>query len=105
LCLELGIDDPEKWLANAPERVLRTWWAYWQIEPWGLPWHRHAAYMSLLDAMYAVCLKWFSGGKSKYKPREFRDWMPGDWVTDSQPREKPDSIFDQLDEFRKRVGS
>lgn len=59
--------------------------------------------MSLLDAVYTICVKWFTGGKSKYEGHEFGHWMPQDW-DESGPKTKHSvSIVDQLDEFRKRV--
>lgn len=79
VCLELGIDDPELWLHTRPKRVVNTWAAYWRVEPWGMPWHRHAQWMLGLDHLLEVLLAWASGGKAKYRARRYRDWMPPDW--------------------------
>ena len=61
--------------------------------------------MSLLDAIYTICVKWFTGGKSKYEGHQFGHWMPSDFDDGEPQKKKAVSIVDQLDEFRKRVGS
>jgi hypothetical protein len=93
----LGIDDPEKWLANADKRVVKTWEAYWRLEPWGQPWHRHASMMMMLNAIYAMVVSWI-GGDAKKCQRKFADWMPGDWVQDVEKAESVD-LVGKLDAF------
>jgi len=96
--LELGIDDPEKWLANAPKRVIRTWDAYWQLEPWGQPWHRHAASMMMLAAIHRMLMT----GEQKHKPASFADWMPAGWSEDPAPEQAGD-VIENLDNFVRAV--
>ena len=97
MCLQLGIDDPEMWLATKPKRVVALWEAYWRLEPWGLPWHRAAGSVMKLDQILEVILSWATGGKSKYKARQFKHWMPGDWADSSERPEKRMTLKEQLD--------
>jgi len=57
----------------------------------------------MLDVVYAWLLEWGTGGKSKYKPRMFKDWMPSDWATEEVPKRKPNrnDLIKQLDAFVK----
>ena len=105
MCLKLGIDDPEKWLATKPKRVVNLWAAYWRLEPWGLEWHRHASMMSVL---YMLCtnIACMFGGKSDSKAYRFRDWMPSDWQDDSpQTPNSKLTITQQLDIVAKAFGA
>jgi len=49
LALELGIPDPEEWKKRLTLRQLRSWMAYWRVEPFGDQW-RMAARTSLTTA-------------------------------------------------------
>lgn len=95
LCLQLGIDDPEAWLAKTPRRVVNTWMAYWRLEPWGLPWHRHAGWMVKLDQILEVMLNWASGGKSQYKASPYAHWMPADYSSADRPK-RPVGLREKL---------
>lgn len=103
LCLELGIDDPEAWLASKPRRVMNTWEAYWRLEPWGMPWHRHAAWMCKLDQIVQLMIKWATGGKTDYKMAKYEDWMPGDYVGEVKRRRKS-NLRQQLRVIAKAFG-
>ena len=77
MCLELGIDDPAKWLDETPRETVELWAAYWRLEPWGMPWHRHAVNCMLQDA--------------SEKPRRFKDWMPVDFENVAEaPEQTPE---------------
>lgn len=98
MCLQLGIDDPEKWLASKPRRVIELWEAYWRLEPWGLEWHRSSALMTMMDSIRVMFVRWLCGGKSKIEPKPFSHWMPGDWADDANPvPTKKLTIKEQLD--------
>lgn len=85
VCLELGIDDPERWLHETPKRVVDLWQAYWRLEPWGLPWHRHATWMQMLDRIYGAIVTWFGG---KHESTDFADFMPADWIKPKQKKKR-----------------
>jgi len=83
LSLRLGIEDPEQWLEQCPERVYENWLAYYRLEPWGMEAELLAKIVGLL--MY-LCRK--QGGEiediEKFANVIARCVMPGNWV-DQQP--------------------
>jgi hypothetical protein len=99
--LQLGIDDPERWLANADPRVVRTWMAYWQLEPWGMPWHKHASMMMFLQAMCSTIVGMWASKASKAPKPEMQDWMPSDWSPDPKAKPSQLEIAEKMDAFVK----
>lgn len=86
LCLRLGIDDPEQWLEDCPDRVFEVWDAYAQLEPW---WGDREMLAGLLATTRSLLA-------SKYEDRQIEAvlksvdqitaaYMPGDWVGQPPP--------------------
>ena len=78
VCLALGIDDPIKWLADAPQHVVHFWDAFFQVEPFGCEWERSAMQASMLSALTATVAA--SAGVKNPKVYQIRDFMPQSWV-------------------------
>lgn len=98
----IAIDNPLGWWDSLSDETVEFWSAYWRVEPWGTPWHRHAGLMQMLDVIYSACLGWFSGGKSRYEPQRFGRWMPTDWQ-DMSSEQVGEDITKQLDNLRNSV--
>lgn len=76
VCLAVGKDDPESWLESVSERQLLIWKAFYQIEPWGMEFHRHATESSLVSGLISMIAA--SNGQA-VPMREFAEFMPADW--------------------------
>jgi hypothetical protein len=79
LSLRLGIEDPEQWLENCPERVYENWLAYYRLEPFGM----EAELLSkIIGLLFYLCRK--DGGQiediDKFCNAIARCMMPGNWV-------------------------
>jgi hypothetical protein len=83
--LELGIDDPEQWLEQAPERVVALWEAYDTQEPFGQPWHREAVTQSLLHGLLSYH---YASHRIKVKQLGFDDFMPPQYQRPKKPKRK-----------------
>ena len=102
MCLQLGIDDPEAWLDTAEDRVLRLWEAYWQVEPWGMDWHRHGNQMVMLDAIYAATVNPNLPKGKRHDVRDMSSFMPGEFIDPQKARRgKRAGIRKQLDNYVK----
>jgi hypothetical protein len=105
LALQRGgeaIDDPRAWLDSLPDDVVRLWDAYWQLEPWGGDWARHADLMVLMDHIYALVANKGLGRESRhlaYKPRGRRSFMPMDYAGESPKRTSRKSTAQQCEEY------
>lgn len=76
VCLALGIDDPEAWLATVSQRTLAVWEAFYMLEPWGQDYQRDAIISAQLSAL--SCSVAASHG-AKQKPIPVQDFMPANW--------------------------
>jgi hypothetical protein len=95
LGLKLGIEDPEQWLEQCPDRVFDNWLAYYRLEPFGMEDELLAKVVSLL---YFVCKR--PGTElediQKFSDAVVRCLMPANWVGQQSDR-RPQSIdVDQL---------
>lgn len=93
LCLRLGIDDPEQWLEDVPDRIYEIWLAYSQIEPW---WSEREMLANLV-ALVRILLAGKYDEKNvesvlKHADQMAAAYMPPDWV--DQPERKPQTIND-----------
>lgn len=76
------------------------WQAYWQVEPWGTEWDRHAEMMVMLDAIYAATLNPNVDKADRHTVRDAVDFMPTDYDRPPAKRaKKKHSIVDQLNAF------
>ena len=93
LCLRLGIDDPEQWLEDVPDRVWELWKAYYAVEPFGGERELAAKTVVLLKQLVA----------SKFKAEEIEKAlrmcdrltgteMPWEWIDQPQPEQEPDTV-------------
>lgn len=96
-----AIDDPRAWYDSLPDEVVSLWDAYWQLEPWGCDWLRHAEQMVMLDHIYALVA---NRGLSRdqrhlaYKPRRRKAFMPADYAGETPARRTTKSVGKQLEE-------
>jgi hypothetical protein len=83
LGLRLGIEDPEQWLEDCPERVFDNWLAYYRLEPFGL---ESELLSKIIGLLFYLCRK--QGGElediDKFVSAVSRCVMPGNWVGQSQ---------------------
>lgn len=94
MCLKLGIDDPEQWLEDCPDRVFEVWEAYSRLEPW---WGER----ELLAKLLAVSRCLLAGKYDEDKVAKVlanadmiaAGYMPGDWV--DQPERKPEASIEE----------
>lgn len=100
MCLQLGIDDPVAWMDAIPKRTWALWQAYWQVEPWGTDWERHADMMVMLDAIYAAAVNPYRKEGSEHKVREAAAFMPFDYDRGQQRKPAKPDITEQIDRFR-----
>ena len=89
LCLQLGIDDPEKWLASTEKRVVDFWLAYDRIEPIGDRWLQTSILASSLSRIEATL---FAANGAKGEVVDFREFMPARWIRDKPPKKKKSGI-------------
>ena len=91
LCLRLGIDDPEQWLEDVPDRVYSLWDAYSQIEPW---WSEREMLAQLVGLVRMMLAGKYSEENVEKALRNAdmlaASYMPPDWV--DRPEIKPMSL-------------
>lgn len=54
MSLKCGIDDPEQWLENCPERVFDNWLAHYRLEPWG---NESELLSKIIGLLFYLCMK------------------------------------------------
>lgn len=88
------------WLDSVPDKTWSMWQAYWQVEPWGTEWDRHAEMMVMLDAIYAATVNPNVEKQDRHKVRDAVEFMPVDYDRPRAKRAKPNAgIVDQLNAF------
>jgi hypothetical protein len=96
---ELGIEDPEQWLEQCPQRVFDNWAAAHAVEPFGNEQQLLARIVSLL---YVIAMQ-----KSDFEAvKKLADAimpaiMPSDWV--ERPEPKLDDDDSGISAFEKHV--
>jgi len=79
LGLKLGIDDPEQWLEECPQRVLDNWIAHYRIEPWG---NETELLSKIIGLLFFLCRK--DGGEfeqiEKFMNSVAKLHMPSNWI-------------------------
>lgn len=78
------------------------WDAYWQLEPWGNDWTRHAEQMVMLDHIYALVANRGLTRESRhlsYKPRRRRSFMPADYAGETPKKRARSGVFEQFDAY------
>lgn len=79
--LKLGIEDPEQWLEDVPDRVYDNWYAYYQIEPFG---GETALLTRLVTLLFISCMR--QGIKLEELNSISDDFMkmlmPSDWYVE-----------------------
>jgi len=96
LGLKLGIEDPEQWLEDCPDRVFDNWYAFYQLEPFG---GETALLTRLVAMLFISCMR--QGVKLEELNSISDDFMkmlmPSDWyVEDDKPELDVDAIKDNL---------
>lgn len=90
LCLSLGIDDPEQWLEDCPDRVFAVWEAYSQVEPW---WGQRELLARIVASLRCLLAGKYESDKVEGVLKNLdtiaAGYMPGDWV--DRPEPKPES--------------
>jgi len=83
LGLKLGIEDPEQWLENCPDRVMDNWLAYYRLEPFGM---ESELLSKIAGLLFYLCRR--HGGEvediDKFASAIARCLMPGNWVGQKQ---------------------
>lgn len=104
MCLKLGIDDPEQWLEDCPERVYEVWDAYSRLEPW---WGERELLARLLAAVRCLLAGNYAEDKVAAVMKNADDiamvYMPYDYI--GQPERKAEaSIEDVQKQLESRFG-
>ena len=81
--LRLGIDDPEQWLEECPDRVFDNWLAYYRLEPFGM---ESELLTKIIGLLFYLCRR--QGGEiediDKFASAIARCMMPANWVGQKQ---------------------
>lgn len=94
--LKLGIEDPEQWLEDCPERVTDLWDAYYQLEPWGGERELLARILATLRCLLAGKYDEDKVAKVMQNVDDMAgNWMPGDWI--GQPEPKPEQSIQEVE--------
>ena len=84
LCLELGIDDPRRWLNSVDDELVDLWEAYYRMEPFGNSWLQTAVVCQTQSVTSSYVA---ASCGAKVKPTEWKHFMP---TTFKQPKsDKP----------------
>jgi hypothetical protein len=79
LSLRLGVEDPEQWLENCPDRIYDNWLAYYRLEPFG---GESELLAKIIGLLFYLCRK--QGGEiediDKFASAIGRCMMPSNWV-------------------------
>jgi hypothetical protein len=100
LCLKLGIDDPEQWLEDVPERVISNWEEYDRIDPFGQEWHQTASTNQML---YGLLEYHYRTHKVKLKRAAFHHFMPQQYRSVKPKKQKRQNLLDSLKSFAAKV--
>jgi len=79
LSLKLGIEDPEQWLEECPQRVFDNWLAQYRLEPWG---NESELLSKIIGLLFYLCCK----QKGKFEEVEgfmnavSKMVMPSNWI-------------------------
>lgn len=93
LCLRFGVQDPEQWLEDVPDRVWELWKAYYALEPFGGERALSAKTVILLKRLLAIkfkpeAVKSVLEGCDKLTGSE----MPWEWIDQPEPEVDNDPI-------------
>jgi hypothetical protein len=96
---QFGIEDPEQWLEQCPQRVFDNWAAAHAVEPFGGEQQLLARVVSLL---YVIAMQQsdFESVK-KLADAIMPAIMPSDWV--ERPEVKPEDVDGGVSAFEKHV--
>lgn len=107
--MAIGIDDPRAWLDATPDDVVTLWEAFYQLEPWGGEYRRHADEMEILDATFALHANMNipkNRRDLRYTPRKRKQFFPVDYAGEYPVTEKKNtSVFEQCEQYAKTVMS
>jgi chromatin segregation and condensation protein Rec8/ScpA/Scc1 (kleisin family) len=102
-----AVDDPLAWFDSLDDDVANLWDAYHRLEPFGNPYHRHAAEMEVLETMLAKLLnRDIPSERSdlRYEPRKRRDFMPADYAGERPKRRvKQADVMAQCEAFAEAI--
>ncbi len=93
LCLRFGVQDPEQWLEDVPDRVWELWKAYYALEPFGG--ERELAAKSVVIAKRLLATKFQPEaveGVLKSCDRLAGTEMPWEWIGQPEPEPESDTI-------------
>ena len=104
-----AVDDPRAWWDSLPSDVVTLWDAFYRLEPWGGEYQRHAAECELLESIFAKLINRDIPKDRRdliYKPRQRRQFFPGDYAGESPKRTKASkTIGDQCEEYVRTIMS
>jgi hypothetical protein len=102
LCKELGIEDPEQWLEECPQRVFENWQAYDKLEPIGPNCEFMARVISLLYVIASQKIDFESVHNSV--ERIIPCFMPSDWIGQPKPEDASDNLKSIEEQMRRLYG-
>ena len=102
-----AVDDPLAWFDSLDDEVANLWDAYHRLEPFGNPYHRHAAEMEVLETILAKLLNRDIPSEKadlRYEPRKRRDFMPANYAGEQPKRKaKQADVMSQCEAFAQAI--
>ncbi len=88
----IGIEDPEQWLEDVPQRVFAAWKSHYRVEPFGGERELLAKAVALL---YTIAMQHTEfDAVQKMVDAIVPGLMPSDWIGQPEQNEQHDSIAD-----------
>jgi hypothetical protein len=93
-------------LDATPDDVVKLWEAYYQLEPWGGEYQRHAVEMELMDASFALAANRGlppNRNDLKYQPRRRKQFFPPDYAGEVPVEKKRPKMIEQCEHFANTI--
>lgn len=93
MCLRFGVQDPEQWLEDVPDRVWELWKSYYALEPFGGERELFAKLVVLIKQLLAIKYKPEDAGKILKACDDIAgSEMPWEWIGQPQIVSGSDTI-------------